>query len=398
MAEYTIDKIEYGGNTYKLQDNVSGYTTNTGTLTSAVTSLTTTAGAHTTISNKTGATSIAIPTKTSHLTNDSGYITSYTDKKLEITNINLDNIIVENYYPIIGKGDTAAIRQYDSNGLVYNITSSGNNGQGRTQGVATLFIGNAKVSGSSNGNARGRLCLYGTSIYYIQLQGDPTADRTITLPDKDGTIALTSDIPTTLPASDVYAWAKAATKPTYTASEVGAVPTSRTVNGKALSSNITLTANDIATVIGDESGELAGDINYLFGHVTSVTDYITEQGIKTGASSGAFSDSTVNWRYRKWSSGRVEAWGVASGSCAINTSDGGGYRTAWLTTSIPSGIFSSTPYVWCSEHNGSTSAAIGSIIGGSGASTTSTGSWAIYRYSSSSTSQTRVFCFYCVQL
>lgn len=27
MAEYTIDKIEYGGNTYKLQDNVSGYIT-----------------------------------------------------------------------------------------------------------------------------------------------------------------------------------------------------------------------------------------------------------------------------------------------------------------------------------------------------------------------------------
>lgn len=27
MAEYTIDKIEYGGNVYKLQDNVSGYVT-----------------------------------------------------------------------------------------------------------------------------------------------------------------------------------------------------------------------------------------------------------------------------------------------------------------------------------------------------------------------------------
>ena len=32
------------------------------------------------------------------------------------------------------------------------------------------------------------------------------------------------DYPTTLPASDVYAWAKAATKPTYTYSEVGAEP------------------------------------------------------------------------------------------------------------------------------------------------------------------------------
>lgn len=34
MAEYIIDKIEYGGNVYKLQDNESGYTTNTGTVTS----------------------------------------------------------------------------------------------------------------------------------------------------------------------------------------------------------------------------------------------------------------------------------------------------------------------------------------------------------------------------
>lgn len=38
----------------------------------------------------------------------------------------------------------------------------------------------------------------------------------------EGTIALTKDIPTSLPASDVYAWAKASSKPSYTASEVGA--------------------------------------------------------------------------------------------------------------------------------------------------------------------------------
>ena len=43
----------------------------------------------------------------------------------------------------------------------------------------------------------------------------------------------------------VPAWAKAANKPTYTASEVGAVPTTRTVNGKALSGNITLSATDV---------------------------------------------------------------------------------------------------------------------------------------------------------
>lgn len=40
--------------------------------------------------------------------------------------------------------------------------------------------------------------------------------------------ALKSEIPTSLPASDVYDWAKSSTKPTYTASEVGAIPNSAT--------------------------------------------------------------------------------------------------------------------------------------------------------------------------
>lgn len=58
-------------------------------------------------------------------------------------------------------------------------------------------------------------------------------------------VATTADIPTSLPASDVSSWAKASSKPSYTASEVGAVPTTRTINGKALGANISLTASDV---------------------------------------------------------------------------------------------------------------------------------------------------------
>lgn len=47
---------------------------------------------------------------------------------------------------------------------------------------------------------------------------------------------------------NISSWARASSKPSYTASEVGAVPTTRTVNGKALSSNITLTASDVGAV------------------------------------------------------------------------------------------------------------------------------------------------------
>ena len=71
----------------------------------------------------------------------------------------------------------------------------------------------------------------------------------------------------------VPSWAKASSKPTYTASEVGAVPTTRTVNNKALSSNITLTASDVgalpsSTSIPSKTSDLTNDSGFL----TSETD------------------------------------------------------------------------------------------------------------------------------
>ena len=46
----------------------------------------------------------------------------------------------------------------------------------------------------------------------------------------------------------VPAWAKTSSKPSYTAGEVGAVPTSRKVNGKTLSDDVTIVAADISDV------------------------------------------------------------------------------------------------------------------------------------------------------
>lgn len=65
----------------------------------------------------------------------------------------------------------------------------------------------------------------------------------------------------------VPAWAKADKKPTYTASEVGAVPTTRTVNGKALSGNITLSATDVkalpdTTIIPTTLADLTEDATH----------------------------------------------------------------------------------------------------------------------------------------
>ena len=67
-----------------------------------------------------------------------------------------------------------------------------------------------------------------------------------------------TDFPTSMPASDVYSWAKQSSKPSYSASEVGAVPTSRTVNGKALSANISLSASDVGAASSSHTHNYAG--------------------------------------------------------------------------------------------------------------------------------------------
>ena len=65
--------------------------------------------------------------------------------------------------------------------------------------------------------------------YYIKLTSPGvTANRTITMPDDTGTIALTKNIPTSLPANDVYDWAKASSKPSYSWSEINNKPTTFT--------------------------------------------------------------------------------------------------------------------------------------------------------------------------
>jgi len=56
------------------------------------------------------------------------------------------------------------------------------------------------------------------------LSTEATIARTWIFPDKSGTLATLADIPTTLPASDVSAWAKESVRPTYTAGDVGAQP------------------------------------------------------------------------------------------------------------------------------------------------------------------------------
>ena len=121
----------------------------------------------------------AIPTKTSDLTNDSGFIISDSDEKLKTTSAGSSNT---QYYPIFGEANsTASTKLYSSNFRVKNYNS-----------VLELQLGQ-----TSSNPTRGKLTIVSNQPNsYGYLITSATADQTYTLPDKTGTIALTSDIPT----------------------------------------------------------------------------------------------------------------------------------------------------------------------------------------------------------
>lgn len=77
-----------------------------------------------------------------------------------------------------------------------------------------------------------------------------TGAVTLAIPAKTSELTNDSGFITGYTETDptVPSWAKTESKPTYTASEVGAVPTSRKVNGKALSADITLSASDVGAL------------------------------------------------------------------------------------------------------------------------------------------------------
>lgn len=105
-----------------------------------------------------------------------------------------------------------------------------------------------------------------------------------------------------------------------------------------------------------------------------LVDYVTEQGTKTHATTGT-------WRYRKWNSGKIEAWNDYNiGDIAVTTAgpNFGGYRSGLLNINIPSDIFSGTPdgaligkkgtqggwlsNVYCADNNVSTFACSGASV------------------------------------
>lgn len=102
-----------------------------------------------------------------------------------------------------------------------------------------------------------------------------------------------TDFPSSLPASDVYSWAKAASKPTYTASEVGAPPkhTYQTVSGTVRLS--AMSVGEIKIIVSHKSSDdvcntyLPSGGNYIVaGMWGSETDGYYFTSVESGSMSG----------------------------------------------------------------------------------------------------------------
>ncbi len=119
-----------------------------------------------------------------------------------------------------------------TNALTGNIIPSNDFRQvlgNQTHRFQNIFSGAIEIYENATGKAKVTINNVGIIIYNGSFSGKlyaPTLaeNQYWDLPDKSGTFAMTTDIPKSLPASDVKDWAKAATKPSYTWTEIGSKP------------------------------------------------------------------------------------------------------------------------------------------------------------------------------
>lgn len=149
-----------------------------------------------------------IPSKTSQLTNDSGFLTTHQDisDKASLSSGNTysgNNIFKNGLFEIKANSvnDDSWIKLTNANDTSYYAF-----GIRRPYNSYGLQMKYHPVSGNDE-------------YYDILHQGNYTKYAAKT--SHSHTKSDISDFPTSLPASDVYDWAKASSKPTYTASEVG---------------------------------------------------------------------------------------------------------------------------------------------------------------------------------
>ena len=260
-----------------------------------------------------------------------GYITSDSDQKL-VTNQSQNT--TTQYYPIFGENSTtASTKLYNSNFRVQYYNS-----------VLTLQVGQ-----KSSSPTQGKLVLVSNQANVsTTLLTNATSDRTYTLPDKTGTVALTSDIPTVptnisaftndsgyITSADVPEGASAYTG---TISEVGTTASNGTNNGFARGDHVhNITSATIISALGytpynstNPNGYISSytDENMKWTASTSSNTYYPLQSTSTATTSTANTLNSVSfYQYYNTAGGYRR---LILGNSTAYTSTGGAYGTIRL--------------------------------------------------------------------
>lgn len=123
--------------------------------------------------------------------------------------------------------------------------------------VACMPTKNGSWSMGNLGGVEHLIFNYATDANYSANKNETTH---VYLRPVEGTIALTSDIPTSLPASDVYAWAKDSSKPSYSWSEIGGRPTT-----------LSSFTNDSGFITGISKSSVTDALGYIPARIRSTT-------------------------------------------------------------------------------------------------------------------------------
>lgn len=210
---------------------------------------------------------------------------------------------------------------------------------------------------------------------------------------------------------------------TYTLSGLGGVPTSRTINGKALSTNISLTHSDVGAAAsshthktedivsgvlpiarGGTNGETASaaraNLGFTYGPAEPTGTPAGGVGsiyFKTGGDAVVEAGTDGIWTYRKWASGIAECWGNYTCFGVTATSAWGSmYESSRFTLADYPFTFTEIPTQNISVIGTGGSAFFVYVYSSYGPTTTSAGNVNFYRPTSNSTSQNVTLSIYTI--
>ena len=196
-----------------------------------------------------------------------------------------------------------------------------------------------------------------------------------------------TDFPTSLPASDVYAWAKASSKPSYSWSEIGSKPSTFTPSSHnhsyltlygsrpaninfSTSTNGTETMFHFVATSSTKTGKPPGDSNVLQMNWDNNGGWDTQFAISNGSSTHSYIRSQNNGTWGNWTtlldssnynnyspsktgSGASGTWGInitgASGSCtgnAATASNASKVNGHTVNSDVPSGAKFTDTNTW----------------------------------------------------